>query len=205
MSRRALAVGFSLLLSACATATETLSGLGIPTRAGSAQVLETIQRGGYLVSTLEGERFTLSFTFPSTPECVRVLQVPGLVGYTRVGRVGDIERGATVCSANGIASLEAWRDRSARFEVMSSDGTSTYQPFFVDPAVIMVRGSFPQLSRIGWSPTRDTVVMLPRNAACDTVANATEAQLKFYPSGFPAFTLSVDDSHCAVIGVADPL
>lgn len=205
MNRPALAIGFSLLLGACATATETLSDLGVPMRADSAQVLETTQRGGYLVSTLQGERFTLSFMFPSTPECGRVLQVPGLVGYTRVGRVGDLERGATVCSANGVASLEAWRDRAARFEVRSNDAPSTYQPFFVDHTVILARGNFPQLSRIGWHPTRDTVVMLPRNAACDTVANATQAQLKYHSTGFPAFTLSVGDSHCAVIGVADPL
>lgn len=205
MNRRALAIGLSLFLGACATATETLSNLGVPTRAGAAQVLETIQRGGYLVSTLEGERFTLSFMFPATPECSRVLQVPGLVGFTRVGRVGDLERGASVCSANGIASLEAWRDRAARFEVLSSDAASTYQPFFVDHAAILARGNFPQLSRIGWHPTRDTVVMLPRNPACDAVANASQAQLKYYPTGFPAFTLSVGESHCAVIGVADPL
>lgn len=205
MNRAALAIGLSLILGACATATETLSGLGLPTRGGAAQVLETTRRGGYLVSKLEGEQFALSFMFPSTPECGRVLQVPGLVGYTRVGRVGDLERGATVCSANGIASLDAWRDRASRFEVLSNDAPSTYQPFFVDHAVILARGNFPQLSRIGWHPTRDAVVMLPRNPVCDTVANATQAQLKYYPTGFPAFTLSVGDSHCAVIGVADPL
>ena len=85
------------------------------------------------------------------------------------------------------------------------DAPSTYQPFFVDHAVTLARGNFPQLSRIGWHPTRDAVVMLPRNPVCDTVANAAQAQLKYYPSGFPAFTLSVGDSHCAVIGVADPL
>ncbi len=205
MSRPGLAIVFALALGACATATETLSDLGLPTRAGDAQVLETIQRGGYLVSTLEGERFTLSFMFPTTPECGRVLQVPGLVGYTRVGRVGDLERGATICSANGIASLEAWRDRAARFEVRENNAPSTFQPFFVDEAVILARGNFPQLSRIGWHPTRDAVLMLPRNKACDTVANATAAQLKFHSAGFPAFTLSVGDSHCAVIGAAVPL
>jgi hypothetical protein len=164
-----------------------------------------VQRGGYLVSKLQNDRFTLVFMFPATPECARVLQVPGRVGYTRVGRVGDLERGATTCSANGIASLEQWRDRAARFEVLPSDGPSSFQPFFVDHAVILARGSFPQLSRIGWSPTKDAVVMLPRNTVCDVVANASQAQMKFHDTGFPAFTLSVGDNHCAVIGVADPL
>ena len=40
--------------------------------------------------------------------------------------------------------------------------------------------------------------------ACEEIASGGKGRMKFHASGFPAFTLSDGDLHCAVLGVADP-
>ncbi len=182
-----------------------LSDLGLPVDRGQANVVEVSARGPYLVATLESENGSFRFLFPTTPDCGRVIQAPGLVEYWREGRIGEVVRGVTRCEAVGIGSLEAWRDRNPRPIRLSADESARYVPIFVDDAVLMLRGSFPQTSHIGWGPSDDTVVIVPRNAGCEEVANEGAGALRFHASGFPAFTLSGARSHCGVIALADPL
>ena len=136
-----------------------------------------------------------------------MLQIPGRVEYTREGKVGDVLRGVTHCQAVGIASLEIWRDRASRplSAALPAGDEATFNPFYVDAGVILVRGSFPQATRIGWRPTDDVVAMLPRNPACDAVAAAGAGKMAFWEMGAPAFAISVGDHHCAITGLADPL
>ena len=77
-------------------------------------------------------------------------------------------------------------------------GESRFAVFYVDQEVILLRGSFPQASRIGWHPTKDAVAMLPHSPPCAEVANEGAAEMKLHGAGFPAFTLSGSRSHCAI-------
>jgi hypothetical protein len=201
------------ILAACAAAAivsvacggrALLSDLGLPVDRGQADIVEVVAHGAYLVATLENQNARFRFLFPTTPECTRVVQAPGLVEYWREGRIGEVVRGVTKCKAVGIGSLEAWRDRNPRPLKFSADENARYTPIFVDDEVLMLRGSFPQTSYIGWSPNDDTVVIVPRNPGCEEVANEGQGALRFHASGFPAFTLSGARSHCAVIALADP-
>ena len=211
MSVRSLCAGLlacAFGISSCISAgKEVLTELGVPTGGGEAQVMDRIQHGGYVLATLQFESAEARFLFPASPECFRVLQIPGRVNYTREGRVGDLVRGVTHCEAVGIASLEAWRDRSNRplSSALPAGDEATFNPFYVDAGVILVRGSFPQATRIGWRPTDDVVAMLPRNPACDAVASAGAGKMAFWESSTPAFAISVGDNHCAITGLADPL
>ncbi len=211
MSVRTLCAGLlacAFGITSCVSAgQEVLMELGVPTEVGEAQVMDRIQHGGYVLATLQFESTQARFLVPASPECFRVLQIPGRVDFTREGRVGDMVRGVTHCEAVGIASLEAWRDRSSRpfSSALPAGEEATFNPFYVDAGVILVRGSFPQATRIGWRPTDDVVAMLPRNAACDAVASAGKGKMAFWDTGTPAFAISVGDQHCAVTGLADPL
>jgi hypothetical protein len=181
------------LLSCAGTGTEVLAGLGLPAAVSEAQVLDRIQHGGYVVASLQFQDSQLRFLFPSSSECFRVLQIPGRVEYTREGKVGDVLRGVTHCRAVGIASLETWRDRASRplSAALPAGDEARFNPFYVDAGVILVRGSFPQATRIGWRPTDDVVAMLPRNPACDPVASAGAGKMAFWEA--------------AITGLADPL
>jgi hypothetical protein len=197
----------ALLAAGGCAGSDLLSELGLPTDRETAAVEEYAEHGGYLAATLAGTTFRLRFLFPASDECQRVLRYPGRIEYIRVGRIGEVARGASHCEARGIASLEAWRDRSTRVvaETLPAGNDARFTPIFIDPAMILARGRFPQAVRIGWTSNRDIVAMLPRNPACDEVARLGQAVMKFHATGSPAFTLSTPDAHCAVIGLADPL
>jgi len=202
-----LLAGGALALCACA-GPELLSELGLPSQPSGAMLEELTQHGAYLAATLQlddGQR--LRFLFPADDTCRSVLRVPGRVDYVRVGKVGEVVRGASHCQANGIASLEAWRDRTARplAAALPAGGESRFAVFYVDERVMLLRGSFPQAARIGWRPSKDAVAMVPASQPCAEVANEGAAVMKFHGAGFPAFSLSGSRSHCAILALAEPL
>lgn len=197
----------ALLAGAACAPGELVSGLGVPTERTQASLQDVARHGPYLAATLSAPRWTLRFFFPVNADCERVLGVPGAVEFVRVGRVGEVVRGATRCEAVGLGSLEGWRDRSARplAQVLPAGRGAEFVPVYVDADGSLLRGSFPQAARIGWVATGDMVVFVPRNPSCDEIARRGRGELRFHGSGFPAYTLSSDDVHCAVIGFAAPL
>jgi hypothetical protein len=190
-----------------ACAQDLLAELGVPVAEGYARIEDVTPRGGYLEAGLVGSGAALRFLFPASPPCRTVLQPAGGVDYRRVGAIGEVSRGATSCEAVGIASLAEWRDRREPTlgAAIGGGDAARYALIFADPAVLLLRGSFPQAARIGWRSSGDVVAVLPHTPECRAATDAGQAQMLFHDTGPVALSLALPAGACPIVGLARPL
>jgi hypothetical protein len=202
--RLALAGGAALGL-ACAQ--DLLAELGFPVAEGYAQIADVAPRGGYIEASLVGSNAAMRFLFPSSGPCRTVLHAAGGADWRRVGAIGEISRGATSCEAVGIASLAEWRDRRGpSFGAAFAGGdTARFGVVFADPAVILLRGDFPQAARIGWRSSADVVAVVPHTPECRAAADAGRAPMAHHATGPVALSLVGPGGPCPIVGLARPL
>jgi hypothetical protein len=202
---RPLACGAALAALACAE--QLLAELGVPVAEGYARITDVAPRGGYLEAGLAGPNATLRFLFPASRDCRTVLQAAGGVDWHRVGAIGEVSRGATSCEAVGIASLPEWRDRRGPdlTSALPHGEEARFAVVYADPAVILVRGGFPQAVHVGWRRTGDSVAVLPHTAECRAAADAGHAPMAHHPEGPVALSLTTAAGACPILGLARPL
>jgi hypothetical protein len=207
MERGALGLAAAALL-ALACAQDLLAEIGVPVAEGYARIEDVAPRGGYIEASLIGSSAGMRFLFPASTPCRTVLQPAGGVDWRRVGAIGEVSRGATSCEAVGIASLAEWRDRrssSLGTVLASEDAPASFATVFADPAVLLLRGSFPQASQIGWRSSGDVVAVVPHTRECRSVAEAGQTPMHHHHTGPVALSLSGPAGHCPIVGLARPL
>jgi len=208
---RARAWGFARFAAAAlvvACSQDLLAELGVPVAEGYARIEEVVPRGGYIEARLVGSNAGMRFLFPGSPPCRTVLQAAGGVDWRRVGPIGEVSRGATSCEAVGIASLAEWRDRRSPTlgaALAGGDDPARFSLVFADPAVLLLRGSFPQAGQIGWRSSGDVVAVIPHTQECRSAADAGRSPMSHHAAGPIALSLSGPAGPCPIVGLARPL
>jgi hypothetical protein len=204
--RIALAMTFTLL--ACAGAKQ--AGKGVerelnPFSSTDANVNAVSQVGPYLLVELRGAGANISLFTPVTPACASVLQPEAAIRYEKYGIFGRFSRGEETCTANGAASLAAWRDRNYRRRgTLVPRAQAQFTKLFESPQLVLLRGRFPLASRVGIPAGYDLVAMVPNDPICQPVVERGVASLEYRDAGPMPFSLVTDRGPCPVLGFAEP-
>jgi hypothetical protein len=178
-----------------------LLALAACTAAGAFYVAGSTGRGPYLDATLAASDGEWRLLFPSTPECAALLRPGTWLDYSSAGggfgRVQGPEGSA--CAPLGAGTLQRWR-RTRRPGDLAPTSTARWTLLHEDPEVILLRGRFALVSRLGVANGFDVVVMVPNDEVCAEVAHSGEATLLFRTSGQPVLELG----RCPVLAVAAP-
>lgn len=177
-----------------------------PVGTREAVVRSTTARGPYLVTQLGGRGAELAFFAPNDANCAQILVPEASVTYAKRGVFGRISRGDAHCDPVGIASLAAWRNRQPRRPGGPLPRrTVRFAVIHRDADVVLVRGRFPLVGRVGIPAGYDLVAMLPNDDACRAPIERGEASMEFVASGPVAFRLIGAGRLCPVLGFATPL
>lgn len=175
-----------------------------------------VPRGPYLETRLEWNaalfaRFSsnavLTFLFPDSEVCRRVLVSEADVSYAPTGLLGTVHAGEDACQAAGIANLVEWRDRRPRGPLPRQAiprAQASYRILGQDEAVAFALGRFPLAWRVGWSAGDRVVALLPRSPECDPLIAQGVASLEFRPAGPNALALVAERGLCPLQGLALP-
>jgi hypothetical protein len=161
--------------------------------------------GSYLVADLAGRREEMQFIAPANDVCGALLRPETRLVYAKSGVFGRVTAGDRACDLIGVASLAAWRDRQARPRAgMVPSGTALYSELFRDDRVLLLRGRFPTVGRVGIPAGYDLVAFVPNDATCREAAARGRSSIEFRIAGPDPFRLMVGDTPCVPIGFAIP-
>ena len=209
VARRAIGAGALAMALGCAQAKEVGLETGRslnPFGSREATVVARAQHGPYLLVTLSGKGANLRLVTRADEDCARVLAPEARVTYRKHGVFGRFERDGDVCDAVGIASLAAWRDRQPRAAGRPVPrATVRFAVIHQDPQIVLVRGRFPLVGRIGIPAGYDLVALLPHEGGCERAIARGEASMEFRDAGPDPFRLVVADGTCPVLGFAEPV
>lgn len=194
-------VAAALLLAACRADRPPIPGYAV-SRWTPVEVVEVTPRGSFLDARVLGERVDLRFFFPRSEDCDEVLRAGARIEYGRAGPLGRVRDGGRICEPMGIASLAAWRDRRPKARGSRSRSRASFEPFYEDDDVVLVRGRFPAALRIGWTGAYDTLAVLPNTSACRPMLERGFGSIEYSARGSP-FVL-IGEEHCPVIGFVLP-
>ncbi|MDX1649571.1 MAG: hypothetical protein R3263_06930, partial [Myxococcota bacterium] len=128
--------------------------LGLGSFATGLTVARVAERGPYREATLVGHGLTLDVLAPDTPACRQVLAPEAEVDYVERGVGGRYERDGASCVAAG-GGLRLVGSRQPRATTLASEpiprSQATFAVLHVDEEVLLLRGRFPEASRMGWT------------------------------------------------------
>jgi hypothetical protein len=177
-----------------------------PLAARDATVVERTAVGPYLLVALSGRGPDLRLLAPRDPVCVEMLAPEAEVTYRKHGVYGRFERDGAVCSAIGVASLAAWRDRQPRPEGRPVPrATVRFRVVHREGDLVAVRGRFPLAARVGIPAGYDLVALLPDAPGCEPLLARGEASMEFRDAGPDPFRLVSGEGPCTVLGFAEPV
>lgn len=161
--------------------------------------------GPYLVAELAGRREDIQFVAPATGACATLLRPEARLVYAKFGVFGRVVSGEQSCNLIGVASLAAWRDRQPRRRGgLVPSGTAIYSEVFRDDRMLLLRGRFPTVNRIGIPAGYDVVALVPNDPTCREAAARGRSSIEFRVAGSDAFRLMVGDTPCVPTGFAIP-
>jgi hypothetical protein len=161
--------------------------------------------GPYLVAELFGRREEMQFVAPANAECAALLRPEARLVYAKFGVFGRVASGEQSCTFIGVASLAAWRDRQPRRRGgLVPSGTALYSEVFRDDRMLLLRGRFPTVNRIGIPAAYDLVALVPNDPTCREAAARGRSSIEFRIAGPDAFRLMVGDTPCVPTGFAIP-
>jgi hypothetical protein len=181
--------------------------LGFGSFATDLRVVDVAQRGPYLDARLAGHGLNLRTFTPASEVCRAVLQPDAAVDYVERGIAGRLERGQS-CDAVGIGEPLVNRARKPRATSLGGSpvprSQATFERLYDDADVILLRGRFPEVARIGWSGGSDTVVAIPNSPACGSAAEGGVASMEYRAAGAHTLSLVGADGLCPIVGVLLP-
>ncbi len=178
----------------------------VPGVSTSYQVSAVAERGEYLDAVLERPGSILRFFFPASEVCRVVVRVESQVAYKTVSVLGTVENEAGVCQSVGIGSLRTWRERRPRqSKKVLPRGSARYRMVYQDDGLTLLRGRFPYANQIGWVGGWDSLAAVPRNDACDRMAERKDATLEYRHAGPDPYRLGTGDNLCVILAFIKPL
>ena len=197
----------SLLVSSCSWR-KTLWEVGLGSFATDLSVARVVQRHTYLEATLVGHGLALTVYVPASEECAFVLKHEEPVDYVERGIGGRYEREGVSCDAVGIGDPLIRRARQPRSSSQRSSllprSQATFSKLYEDDGVIMLRGRFPEATRIGWALAEDCVAVVENTPVCRKAAEGGVASMEYRPSGRNTLALVSSQGLCRLIGLVIP-
>jgi len=193
----------TLLAAACGTKRAVETGIG----ATDPMVVQSVvKRGDYLDAWIEGDGMLLRTFAKVGGICDVVLQPDRTVVYTARGPGGRYTQGEHKCDASGVGDPFVSRLRARRGPAGAPipRAQATFEPFFNDEDVIMMRGRFPLTNLVGWSGGGDAIAVVRNHALCRTVAEKGVASMEYRPSGKNTLALLGPDGLCRIDGLILP-
>ena len=163
------------------------------------------QLGPYLLVELRGRGANLDLFTPVTETCLRVLKPEAAVRYARWGVFGRITRDDENCDPVGVASLAAWRDRTFRRRGRPLPRAQVqFTTLYEGKQLVLLRGRFPLVGRVGIPAGFDLVAMVPNDDVCRPLIEGGVASMEYRDSGNMPFSLVGARARCEVLGFATP-
>ena len=157
---------------------------------------------GYLDALVKAGGREYRFFFPATPACRELLSGDVSPQYGTTGRAGFLSAGDLRCEPAGVLHLMQWRDTSGR---RSGEGIrreqASYEVYKRGDGLVLARGRFPLVSRLGIESGYRVVVIIPDNEACADVLNSSTASMEFRQTGKVPITLLSGEVPCEMLGV----
>ncbi len=166
------------------------------------------QRGPYLELQLEtdGKPF---FAYVEPNEVCMGMSARATLTYVDNGPLGVLEAGDARCQVYGVGNLQLWRDRRSS---STRDSTRTvprsqarYSTLYRDAEVALLRGSFPQAARLGFSGYADLIAVVPIAAECEKPIESGVGSIEYRPRGSDALSLVGPSGLCTILGLVNPL
>ena len=135
--------------------------------------------------------------------CTGALLLETNVSYLSQGPLGVVTHAAgDRCEPVGIASLQAWRDRSSRRRVGTPvpRAQATFEIVHRDGELVFARGRFPLATLVGWTGAEDTIALLPDDEGCQRPIDAGVATMEFRYSGPRPYRLVAGGDSCPIVG-----
>ncbi len=170
-------------------------------------VMSATPRGPYLDARLVGTDFDLTLLFPASDLCARLVQAESALTWVPDGSFGAVrDDEGSKCSAVGVASLAAWRDRFPQRRVGPTfpRETARYRVIHRDEDAVLVRGRFPLAGLVKIPGGNDLVAVIPNSEACQAALARSESSLEFRDTGPVPYRLGSGDGSCPVQGFAIP-
>ena len=170
-----------------------------------ASVNSISQLGPYLLVELRGRGANLTLFTPVSEACARVLKPESSVVYARWGVFGRITRDNENCDPVGVASLVAWRDRTFRRRGRPLPRAQVqFTTLYQGKQLVLLRGRFPLVGRVGIPSGFDLVAMVPNDDVCRPLIQGGVASMEYRDAGNMPFSLVGERSRCEVLGFAMP-
>ena len=166
------------------------------------------ERWHYLDATLDLKPRPIRFFFPASGACRSALRNDAGVSYAGRGPLGEIRNEAgELCEPLGIASLQAWRDRSSRPRTESPvpRAHTTFRVVHRDGEFAYVRGRFPLAVLVGWTQFDDTIALLPNSEGCEKPMESGRASMEFRYWGKVPYRLVAGGKDCPILGFVSPI
>ncbi|MDJ0790163.1 MAG: hypothetical protein QNK05_25495 [Myxococcota bacterium] len=209
MTIRLLALAFPLsCLLACllACAAPPDGGSAGPGAAPGASVLGVRERGPYLdVVVQDGDETQRRFV-PVSPDCRFVLTAEARVAFHSSGLAGRFERSGVLCTAVGIGDplmSRSNRGRGGMGELIPR-GQANFRELYRDDDVILLRGRFPLVERVGFTGGDDCVAVVRNEPACRDAAEEGVASIEFRARGKNTLALVAGRELCRIDLLALP-
>jgi hypothetical protein len=176
-----------------------------PFSSTDASVNAVSELGPYLLVELRGRGANLTLFTPVTETCARVLRPEASVVYSKSGIFGRITRDNESCDPVGVASLAAWRDRTFRRRGRPLPRAQVqFTTLYEGKQLVLLRGRFPMVGRVGIPGGFDLVAMVANDAVCRPVIERGVASMEFRDAGPMPFSLVGERARCEVLGFAAP-
>ncbi|MBW2229231.1 MAG: hypothetical protein JRG92_02580 [Deltaproteobacteria bacterium] len=168
-------------------------------------VHEVNDRGPYIEARLDmsGKDF---FAYALIGDDCRSIFQPGAkVTYIDSGPLGEFERAGFHCQVLGVGNLRIWRDRKVRSaSQLAPRSQASYQLIHRDDDVALLRGTFPQAARLGFSGSSDLIAIVPVSEVCEGPIASGTASIEYRPKGKRVLSLVGKNGLCDLRGLAQP-
>lgn len=201
----AVMLGLAAALAHPGAAMATDLAPGLSKQRTSMTVSAVTPRGPYLEAELDmsGKVF-FGYALPSEA-CSGVFEPAAEVVYVDSGPLGWFERGELRCQLLGVGNLRIWRDRSRRSSAqLAPRSQASYRLIHRDDEVALLRGVFPQASRLGFSGSSDLVAIVPVSDVCSGPIERNTSSLEYRDKGANVLALVGADGLCNLRGLAQP-
>jgi hypothetical protein len=138
-------------------------------------------------------------------DCRSIFQPGKKVTYVDSGPMGQFERAGFNCQILGVGNLRVWRDRKQRSSTqLAPRSQASYRLVYRDDDVALLRGTFPQAARLGFSGSSDLIAVVPISDVCKAPIESGTASVEYRPKGKRALSLVGKNGLCDIRGLAQP-
>jgi hypothetical protein len=180
-------------------------GPGLSKTRTDMEVRAVHDRGPYIEAELDMSGKDFYAYALISEDCRSVFQPGETVTYVDSGPMGQMERAGLDCQILGVGNLVIWRDRTQRSTTaLAPRSQASYELIAEDEEVALLRGSFPQAARLGFTGSSDLIAVVPVGGECERPIASDTASIEYRPKGKRALVLVGASGMCEIRGLIMP-